>query len=1051
MYVRMDDEVRRHVETCLAERYPQLTVTVGGARIVDGKGIAVYDVSLSDPGAPPGADELLAIEELFLVCDVKLAALVKGAPDVQRVEVKHPRLAVRRDRAGRWNVAALAPKQPALMKLPQVVIRGGALSLSDDALGEVQPLSLRDIQLTMTPDGTPTAANGVSVRIDGAVGGAQAKRVEIHATAGGPPWQGTATIAVDELQIDEALMTWIRALAPPRLRSARLAGVLGGKLSLNWANLHGPPQVHGQVALENGRIDDPRLPAPMTELAGRLTIDGDEQRLEDLHGKCGAAMVAASLNRTGWGLRSPLAVSARASNVPLDGALYRALVGAHGEGLDVAGVLREQWDKFQPRGVVDATLQGTFDGVTWTPTATLAGRGLSFESDKFASEAGAYRLTDGEGMIRCLPAAEGQPKRIEIDIVANGGGRPLHIVGQVIDPKPAAAGWIEITGEGLTVEQGMLDSIPNPVCRDVIGQLHPTGRFNVAWRLERLQPGAEPRTTLQLDLTDIGINYDHFRYPLQNIRGTISAVDNSWTFKQLVSGNRRPVHGDGSLRPLPDGRHELSLHLTAEKAPLDEALYEALTTEVQRVWSVLDPHGQIDLAADVFYRTGQPKPSIAVVIEPKKQMQLKPKFFPYLMEEVSGTVSYKDGQVELRDMRAVNDRTRIATNGSGHFWPEGHWQFQLSGLTADYLSAEPKLVSALPQKLRGLIDRLNPTGNFTLHDGLLNFRQNGSEIAPLEFKWDVQLDCHQTNLQCGIDLKYIDGSVRLAGESDGVRSFSKGELALESVTFQDIQFTNVQGPLWVNESKCLLGASATEQQQLPARPLTGNVYDGTLSGNAWVTFENLPQYQAEVRVRGADLRRLVVERFRKPGDYNGKIDANMIVAGKGSYLESLVGDGDVHIRDANLYELSLLASLLKMIRTGAADKTAFTQSDIAFQLQGRHIVLNRIDFLGDVVNLYGNGETDFDQNLNLKFSATIGAHDYRLPLVKSFVKQANERILQMYVNGTLSEPKVTTEAFPGIAQMVQQIRSDLKNPAQANEERQAERRRLATQQQSKMQ
>jgi hypothetical protein len=85
MYARMDDEIRRQVESFLSERYPHLNVNVGGARIVDGKGIAIYDLSLADPSGGGRDDRLLSVDELMLVCDVKLAKLVQGSIDVHRV------------------------------------------------------------------------------------------------------------------------------------------------------------------------------------------------------------------------------------------------------------------------------------------------------------------------------------------------------------------------------------------------------------------------------------------------------------------------------------------------------------------------------------------------------------------------------------------------------------------------------------------------------------------------------------------------------------------------------------------------------------------------------------------------------------------------------------------------------------------------------------------------------------------------------------------------------------------------------------------------------
>ncbi len=1047
MYVRMDDEIRRHVEGLLAEHYPQLTVRVGGARIVEGKGIAVYDLTIADPAAPPGSDEILAIDELLLVCDAKLTKLMGGAPHVERIEIKQPRVSARRNRTGAWNLAALIPRQPAAMKLPQVVVHGGALSITDEAAGPAPPLALRDFHLSLAPaaDSTPAAP---SFRLDGTCGGSQAKRIELHAAIAAAPWRATATLSLEQFQINPPLLAWVQSLVPARLRTARVSGALDGQMTLAWRDFRTAPEVHGALALSGGRLDDPRLPAPVTELAGRLEIDGQEQRLIDLHGQCGLATVAASLNRSGWSLRSPFAVSARATGVNLDAPVYRLLATARDEGLAIAGILCEQWDRFQPAGVVDATLQGSFDGETWTPTATLRGQGLSFESDKFASAKGAYRLTNGSGAIRCLPAGDGQPKRVLIDLVGYSRQTPLHIEGIVIDPKPGAAGRITITGQNLEVEQGMLDSIPNDKCREVIGQLHPEGRFNLSWMLERTAVGAEPETHLTLELTDLRVNYDQFPYPLSGIRGTIEAHNNHWTFQNLVSAGRRPVYGGGYLKPLDADVFELWFELKAQQASLDETLYAALRPDVQRAWTELNPWGQVDVHATVLYHSGSPKPTITVALQPRELMQIRPTFFPYLLEKVSGTISYRDGQIELRDMRARNDRTIIATNGSGRFGPEGQWWFQLSGLTADHLGPSLELVSAMPQKLRSLIERLKPSGNFTVHDGVLAFTKSASEIEPLKVEWDIQIDCHQTDLQCGIALNNIHGSVRLAGVSNGVRTFSGGDLALENVTIKDVQITNVRGPIYVNENRCLLGKQAAQQLSRPEQPITANAYDGALAANAWVTFDSLslPAYAAEVRFTGADLRRLIVERFHGQREFNGKVDGDMVVGGRGYQIESLVGDGHMHIRDADLYELSLLASLLKMLTTGASNKTAFTEGDITFGLQGRHIELKQIDFLGDVVNLYGHGTTDFDQNLALIFEASILPRDSSLPLVSSFVKQAKPKIVQMYVNGTLSEPKVATEAFPGFAEMIQHLGNDLRRPMEGAEQRQAQRRRLAAQQ-----
>jgi hypothetical protein len=349
------------------------------------------------------------------------------------------------------------------------------------------------------------------------------------------------------------------------------------------------------------------------------------------------------------------------------------------------------------------------------------------------------------------------------------------------------------------------------------------------------------------------------------------------------------------------------------------------------------------------------------------------------------------------------------------------------------------LLTALPPQLSKLIEQLRPNGSFSLHDGELAFRQPASAITSLETSWDVQLECHQTDLMCGIDLHSIHGAVRLVGRSNGQRSYSSGELDLETITYQDVQFTNVKGPLWVDESQCRLGKWATLQAGERERRVTANVYGGSAACNAWVRFGALPQYGAEGNLVGADLNRMMIERFGGRQAFQGKIDADVILSGEGPSIARLTGDGHVHIREANIYELPLLMGLLKVLRTGEPDKTAFNESNIAFRIQGPHIYLDQIDFLGDVVDLFGYGETDFNQNIKLIFRGELGPRDYLLPVVKNIVGQTSSQLMQMYVDGTLSEPRVTKEAVPGINQMLKQIRTDLENPAGAAAARQANR------------
>ncbi|MBX3434163.1 MAG: hypothetical protein KF847_12645 [Pirellulales bacterium] len=1016
LYAHMADEIRQHVESVLAERFPQLKVSVGGARLIAERGIAVYDIEFSLPGAARDEGRLLHVDELLLACHPKVTQLVQGNLEVKRIEVKHPQAWLSRSSTGTWNIATLFPLPPYKNSLPPIVVRDGWLSVSDEANPGAEPLVIRDLNATAAVD--PTAEDpqrGVAMRIDGTAGGPLVDRVEFRATLFPLAHEIGATAKVGGVHVNETLIAWLQPRMSPATRGAKVRGELSGTVSVSlvaerWREAVVAADLHWTA----GRISDPRLPRPLTEATARLTADAARLRIEDFKAKCGPSDVSLSLVRQGWHVSSPIAMAGRVAGMPLDAELYRVL----------PPFLQDQWDQFQPTGLVHGELQARFDGAQWRPeSAHLRGEQLAFSSDKFR-----YRLRNGSGTLKFTPAAAEQPARLAIDMIGHGGGQPLRIVGEVIDPRPGAIGRVTISGRDVGIETAMIDALPDKP-REVIGSLHPQGRFHFEWTLERRALGQDkPDTALRLELVDVAVLYDRFKYPLGHVSGLITAQNDHWRFTNLVSAERRTVRGQGRLDPVPSGA-ELVLQFTAEQAPLDDDLYDALPKAVQQAWTELRPRGHVDLVADVYYRTDLANPSVRATIYPRPETTLlRPTFFDYLMERVSGAITYHDGEVTLAGVRAVHDRTSMSADGRGFFGPDGRWHMTLTGLTADRVVLRQDLLVALPRQLSRLLEQLRPRGSFGIHDGMLAFNKPASPLAPLETRWDVQLECHEASLQCGVDLSNIFGMVRLEGRHDGLRAVSAGELNLDSVVFQDVMFTNVRSPFWVDEQQCLLGRHAIDlQKRQGPRRLTANMFDGSLALDAQIRYDGpVPQYFTEIDFSGVSLERLVAERFGGSREFRGKIDGNVLLRGAGRSEHALGGEGNIHIREAQLYELPLLASLLQRVRTGGRDSTAFNQSDIRFKLENQTIYLDQLDFLGDVVNLYGVGYTGFDQKLNLKFHGVVGRHDFHLPLVKQFVGQASQQIMQMNVAGTFSNPVVTTEALPGLSQMVQQIGTTLR-------------------------
>ena len=217
-------------------------------------------------------------------------------------------------------------------------------------------------------------------------------------------------------------------------------------------------------------------------------------------------------------------------------------------------------------------------------------------------------------------------------------------------------------------------------------------------------------------------------------------------------------------------------------------------------------------------------------------------------------------------------------------------------------------------------------------------------------------------------LENIFGSVTLAGGCDGRSCCSHGELAIESLTYKDRQIIRLMGPLWVDDEWALFarGRSCDDARSWrlkgppPERPrsLTASIYRGAAYGDAWVELGAQPLYGARITLVDGQLDALGPGRPSRPAELKGRATAVLEVQGAGRTCNGLAGSGFVQLRDANIYELPVMVSMLKLLSIRTPDQNAFSKSDINFRIQGEHVYFDRIDFTGDAISLSGQGRNE---------------------------------------------------------------------------------------------
>ena len=1038
LYHQVDEQIRRSCEDRFARHYPGLKVTVRSAEFVAGEGIRLRGISIADPAADGPRAELLSIEELFLCSKTELKELLVRDPVIARIIVHRPTLQNTRRRDGTWSAAKLFPPPKFGNSTPDVAVENGTIEIFDPTKSPAGMLPLRDVNLTVRPT-MEIAADGTQKEIrnlQGIFACDYLRRVEFQGTL--DPKSGAFTFAGTTQRLD--ISPELREALPEPLSSKIHAwGDLRAEGSFEFELAYdptkpAPPEFRVRGSIVRGEINDPRCPHPLSEVQATFRAENSGFIINDLTAKCNqASLKILHFECRGFEQNSPKNLKAEVRQLDLDAALFGVLPAA----------LQEQWEVYQPQGKIDADVQFDFDGRNWRPDITLRSANVSFTHQKKFP----YRFENGEGVLKL------QENLLTLKMTAMGGGQPVRIRAEVTNPMNGPTFWVEVQGNAFPLDENLFRALPEK-SQNVVRMLEPRGTIDFYFRSTRDVPGQPPHHHLVINLNRCSIRYRKFTYPIHEIGGKLVMFDDQWDFFDLQGvNNAARITGKGSFRPTREG-NQLELHLEGKNVLLEQDLRNALPPNLQGIWRDLKPVGAVDLETEITYLAEKKQLSVGVNARPKEDTtSIEPSCFPFRMEKLHGELAYRDGHVSLRKIRAwhgnvelggegtcdfpvtkmhgmtIDKDIKLDAEGTGEIQAVGPWEMHFTDLYIYNLDRE--LIQALPERLRKAILALNPSRPVNTNKSLANlqgdhldFYHSGLPGEPLRSRWDLTLNLFQNELQCGIKLDNIAGKVMLKGQCDGYHTQCRGKLAFDSVNFKDYQFTNVSGPIWIDDDRVLLGDWVDDRHQAtppppadppqPIRPLSANLFDGVVHGKGWIKLGADPQYGLEAKLQQASLAKII------PGRQNlqGKIDAGIGLKGNGATRNGLQGAGAIEVSDAYVYELPAMMQLLKILRLRKPDANAFSNIGIGYRIEGEHIYFDTIHFDGDAINLHGTGEMDWQTNLNVNLYTSISKNDSHIPLIGPLISDTSRGAMLIRVRGPLQNPDIDKEALPGLNQAV---------------------------------
>ncbi|HEV7223155.1 MAG TPA: AsmA-like C-terminal region-containing protein [Pirellulales bacterium] len=1014
-YHRIDDEVRRRVEAKIAAQYPELTVSVRSARLISGQGIEIRGLSIAEPGVSGPTAELAYIEEIFLHSAIDWRELMQGELSISTIDIRRPTIRVTHRADGSWSAARLFPL-PTLGKTPpRGVIENGTVEISDPLKNQSGTYTLRDAQLEFEPDdrAPPSADGRIAMQLHGRLSGDHLRRAEVAASfaPSGERWSLAGTI--EELEFSPELTRSLPGIASRRLAElGSLRAQMKGRFSVYRDPAARPAlgfEIAGQV--NRGRIDDPRLPYPLTDLRAVFQCNQQGLSVSEATASSGQTTLhVTEFKREGYSPNSPCSLKAEGRRLLFASQLKSALPQSW----------QDEWQKFMPSGEFDVDkLELVYDGARWTPHLVLRSLNVAFSYYKFP-----YRLERAAGHV------ELKDRRLSVHLKAYSEGELVRLDGEFLDPGARATGFFEASADNVRFDEKLFLALAEPA-RRIVRSLNPRGAMNVVFRCEAAAE-ARPvwRPHLRLALNRCSLRYDDFPYPLDNIRGQVMMHDGLWEFVDGVglegSNDTGWVTCQGRLIPSPAG-YEVSLNFKARNVPLEEELRDALAVRnpgAARLWHDMKPRGAVDLEAIIGFSPQRGKPLVTVTASPSKQgeqpLSIEPSYFPYRLEILRGTFAYRDGRVKFDDLRMQHRNTILIGRGACDVDSLGGWRLALDKIEVDRLRADRDLVQALGAgRLKKLLADLQPAGPVNLR-GRLTLAKSGEPRAPITSSWDLSAIISNGRLECGVALERISGGAAFKGDFDGEKFRCQGELAIDSANYKDFQFTQILGPFWIDDSIVLCGRMADKRAGAPReRPLTGLLYGGRLRSDVKVGLGADSRYFIHAELTGADLARWAQEAVPGQQQLSGRVSADINFQGNGRGLHNLGGRGSVWVNDAVLYELPVMVSLLKTLRGRAPDTTAFNTADLNFRIEGEHVYLNQIHCQGDAISLRGAGELNLDRSVKLTFYPIVGRDEARFPAVDKLLGRASQQFMLIHVDGTLDAPQTRSEPFPALAQALQ--------------------------------
>lgn len=616
-------------------------------------------------------------------------------------------------------------------------------------------------------------------------------------------------------------------------------------------------------------------------------------------------------------------------------------------------------------------------------------------------------------------------KRIEVtDFSARRRAGRVVVNGWASDvPDRGVAFDLALKATDIEMDEVLGKALPSSG-RRLYERFQPTGVAEINGTLRTTEPGGTMTCDLNASLAKTSVIIPESDSRLEDARARLRITPEMLAVSELQARfGQAEVRCEAKI-PLAEDDPHLALHLAADRLPLDDTLRQTLPPILRDIWDSFKPEGVA--AVDVRYERPGPTSRPAGTTQPMslpdepfdytvtvEPLGCKATYveFPLPLKDVRGRITVTPREIRIEPTTATHEGSPIGLSGTVRRQADAT-AIELA-INAKDVGFSESLRQVLPWRMRRLWNDVKPTGKADLVFDRLAMTLSPTQRSAWEFAGSIELK--GMSLALGSALTDIHGTIRARGRM-GEQWEIDGDLNWPTVQVDGRPLGKVKARF----------ARPAGDPVLRIQQILGDFCGGSIMAEVDIdTSRSGPAFGLSLAAREVSMGQFLNAGLRPDQprlDLQGKVEGNLVLAGRFGDPLSRHGSGSVTIREAQMLRLPFLLAMLQAANKPAEDQSAFQDAQLTFAVDGDQLLFDEIDLRGKTLSMVGAGRV-LTPTETLDLTLLIGS-PLRLPRIEvlsDLLEGVARELVEVRVEGTLDAPTFRAELVRSIRKTLDTI------------------------------